>query len=107
MSEEQLKAFLAKLTSNPQLRARLEQSGADPLALAQELGLTVDADDWAAYLAGQIEGLSDGDLEGVAGGTRATLYETQPQCKPQCAGTNVIGCMTQVLGCQTRKGWTC
>jgi predicted ribosomally synthesized peptide with nif11-like leader len=105
MSEEQLKAFLAKITSNPELRARLEQSGADPQALAQELGLTIDADDWAAYLASQIEGLSDGDLEGVAGGTRSTFYETQ--CAPQCKDTNVLGCTTEVVGCQTRKGWTC
>jgi predicted ribosomally synthesized peptide with nif11-like leader len=105
MSEEQLKAFLAKITSNPELRAKLEQSGADPLALAQELGLTVDADDWAAYLAGQIEGLSDGDLEGVAGGTRNTEWKTQ--CDQLCTPTELAICQTIVVGCQTRKGWTC
>jgi len=105
MSEEQLQAFLAKITSNPELRARLEQSGADPQALAQELGLTIDADDWAAYLAGQIEGLSDGDLEGVAGGTDNTRWKTQ--CANQCTPTKIAICQTIVVGCQTRKGWTC
>ena len=105
MSEEQLKAFLAKITSNPELRARLEQSGADPQALAQELGLTIDADDWAAYLAGQIEGLSDGDLEGVAGGTRNTEWKTQ--CDQLCTPTELAICQTIVVGCKTKSGWTC
>lgn len=104
MSEEQLKGLIARLTSNPELRARLDQISADPLALAQELGFTIDANDWAAYRAG--EGvLNDADLEGMAGGTSPTNYETQ--CAQRCTPTNVIGCMTQVVGCQTRKGWTC
>ena len=104
MSEEQLRGFIARLTSDPELRAKLEQSSADPLALAQELGFSIDANDWAAYLAGEVV-LSDADLEGMAGGTRPTIYETQ--CAPQCTPSNVIGCMTQVVGCQTKKGWTC
>ena len=104
MSDDTLKAFLEEVMKDPKLLVQLKDPNTDPLALAESLGFVLSQDDWLAYQHGQPT-LSDQDLEAVAGGTSPTIYETQ--CAPQCTPSNVIGCMTQVLKCQTRKGWTC
>jgi len=70
MSEEQLKAFLAKLKEDAGLQEKLK-GGADldaAMTLAQEAGFNVSKEDWLKYQAKQTMELSDEELEGVAGG---------------------------------------
>ena len=70
MSEEQLKAFIAKVQADTSLQEQLKAEGADPLAIAKAAGYSITTDDLAAYrqnLPGK-ENLSDDELEGLAGG---------------------------------------
>jgi predicted ribosomally synthesized peptide with nif11-like leader len=70
MSEEQLSALLAKLKEDEGLREKLK-GAADldaAVAIAQEAGFDVSKADWLKYQAKQTLGLSDEELEGVAGG---------------------------------------
>ena len=41
MSEEQLKAFIAKVQSDPSLQERLKAEGADPVAIANAAGFAI------------------------------------------------------------------
>jgi len=73
MSEELLKALIAKLQEDAALRQRL-QSAADldaALEIANENGFVVSKEDWLKYQAIQTLELSDEELEGVAGGRDA------------------------------------
>ena len=70
MSEEQLTALLAKLKDDAGLQEKLK-NGADldvAVAIAKEAGFDVSKADWHRHQAQQILGLSDEELEGVAGG---------------------------------------
>jgi len=70
MSEEQLTALLAKLKEDEGLREKLK-GAADldaAVAMAQEAGFDVSKADWLKHQAKQSMGLSDEELEGVAGG---------------------------------------
>ena len=60
MSEEQLKAFIAKVKADPSLQEQLKAEGADPVAIAQVAGFTIKQQ--------SSQDLSDEELEGVAGG---------------------------------------
>ncbi len=60
MSQEQLKAFLEKVKSDPSLQEKLKAEGADPLAIAKAEGFKIDSIPTE---------LSDAELEGVSGGT--------------------------------------
>ena len=64
MSEEQLKAFIAKVQTDTSLQEKLKAEDADPVAIAKEAGFIISADDLTKA---QSE-LSDEELEGVAGG---------------------------------------
>ena len=66
MSEEQLKAFLEKVKGDTSLQEKLQgASDANSIAaIAKEAGFSISADD---INKAQSE-LSDGELEGVAGG---------------------------------------
>ncbi len=64
MSEEQLKAFHAKVQADTSLQEQLKAEGADPVAIAKAAGFTITLQDLHAA-ASQ---LSDEDLEAVAGG---------------------------------------
>ena len=68
MSEEQLKAFIAKVQSDPSLQEQLKAEGADPVAIAKAAGFTVKQQD----VLRQASELSDEELEAVAGGTLLT-----------------------------------
>ena len=70
MSEEQLKAFIAKVQADTSLQEQLKAEGADPVAIAKVAGFAITTDDLAAHR----QNLSDEELEGVAGGgyTQAT-----------------------------------
>ena len=64
MSEEQLKAFIAKVQADPSLQEQLKAEGADPIAIAKAAGFTIKLQD----LHRQASELSDEELESVAGG---------------------------------------
>ncbi len=81
MSEEQLKALLAKLNDDAELRDKLK-GAADldaALAIAKEAGFDVSKADWFRYQASQTLELSDDELERVAGGAewRTNLRECE------------------------------
>ena len=64
MSEEQLKAFIAKVQADTSLQEQLKAEGADPVAIAKAAGFSITTED----LKEQRHTLSDDELEGVAGG---------------------------------------
>ena len=65
MSEEQLKAFIAKAQSDPSIQEQLKAEGADLVAIAKAAGFTIKQQD----ILRQASELSDEELEGVSGGT--------------------------------------
>lgn len=91
MSEEQLKALLAKLKDDAGLQEKLK--GAAELdaavAMARDAGFDVNKADWLRYQAKQT--LSEDELEGVAGGR---WYFT----KEGCVKSRDILCNTNNLG---------
>ena len=70
MSEEQLKAFIAKVQADPSLLEQLKAEGADPVAIAKAAGFTITTED----LKTARQTVSDDDLEGVAGGYKDGDY---------------------------------
>ena len=64
MSEEQLKAFIAKVQADTSLQEQLKAEGADVVAIAKDAGFSITTED----LKEQRQTLSDDELEGVAGG---------------------------------------
>ena len=67
MSEEQLKAFIEKVQGDDSLQEKLK-AAANPdvvVSIAKEAGFSISADD----LTKDQNELSDGELEGAAGGT--------------------------------------
>ncbi len=65
MSEEQLKAFIAKVQADASLQEQLNAEGADAVAIAKAAGFSITSEDLKEHR----QDLSDEDLEGVAGGT--------------------------------------
>ena len=65
MSEEQLKAFIAKVQADTSLQEQLKAEGADVVAIAKAAGFSITAEDLKEH---QAQTLSDDELEGVAGG---------------------------------------
>ncbi|WP_413358840.1 Nif11-like leader peptide family natural product precursor [Prochlorococcus sp. MIT 1201] len=65
MSEEQLKAFIAKVQADTSLQEQLKAEGADPVAIAKAAGFSITTEDLEKE---HRQTLSDDDLEGVAGG---------------------------------------
>ena len=64
MSEEQLKAFIAKVQADTSRQEQLKAEGADPVAIAKAAGFSITTED----LKYRRQTLSDDDLEGAAGG---------------------------------------
>ena len=64
MSEEQLKAFIAKVQADPSLQEQLKAEGADPVAIAKAAGFAITTEDLNTHR----QNLSEGELEGVGGG---------------------------------------
>ena len=64
MSEEQLKAFIAKVQADTSLQEQLKAEGADVVAIAKAAGFSITAED----LNTQGKNLSDAELEVAAGG---------------------------------------
>ena len=65
MSEEQLKAFIAKVQADPSLQEQLKAEGADVVAIAKAAGFSITTEDLNSH----IQGVSDDELESAAGGT--------------------------------------
>ena len=83
MSEEQLKAFLEKVKADTSLQEKLKAAADSDavLAIAKEAGFSVSVDDLKEAGFKQSE-ISDGELEGAAGGCEPygpTVFLT---CKP-------------------------
>ena len=70
MSEEQLKAFIAKVQADASLQEQLKAEGADVVAIAKSDGFSITTDDLHAHQQNlsNKQNLSDDELEGVAGG---------------------------------------
>ena len=74
MSEEQLKAFIAKVKGDTSLQEKLKAAADSDavLAIAKEAGFSISADD----LKNAQSEISDEDLEGVAGGGRNNPWDS-------------------------------
>ena len=68
MSEEQLKAFIAKVQADPSLQEQLKAEGADVVAIAKAAGFSITTEDLNSHRQGVSEDISDDELEGAAGG---------------------------------------
>ncbi len=64
MSEEQLKAFIAKVQADPSLQEQLKAEGADVVAIAKAAGFSITTEDLKAD-----HQLTEKELESVAGAT--------------------------------------
>ena len=64
MSEEQLKAFIAKVQADKSLQEQLKAEGADVVSIAKAAGFLITKEDLQANQ----QNLSDEELEGAAGG---------------------------------------
>lgn len=76
MSAESLKAFFAKVHSDPALTAKAKEIGTSDFkkteAFAKELGFDITDDDLTNYVK-ETSALSDDDLDNVAGGIVTSL----------------------------------
>ena len=81
MSEEQLKAFIAKVQADPSLQEQLKAEGADVVAIAKAAGFSITTEDLNSHR----QNLTDDELEGVAGGGGPCLGTGA--CQPPCFGT--------------------
>ena len=92
MSEEQLKAFIAKVQADTSLQEQLKAEGADVVAIAKAAGFVITIEDLNAHR----QNLSDEDLEGVAGGGSTGC----PECQ-SCNASNP--CDTANSTCQMKN----
>ena len=67
MSEEQLKAFIAKVQADTSLQEQLKAEGADVVAIAKAAGFTITTEDLNSHRQNLTD---DAELESVAGGGR-------------------------------------
>ena len=83
MSEEQLKAFIAKVQADASLQEQLKAEGADTVAIAKAAGFAITTED----LKTTRQTLSDAELEGVAGGGgKSTSRQRGGTCSRSCGG---------------------
>ena len=61
MSEEQLKAFIAKIQADPSLQEQLKAEGADVVAIAKAAGFSITTEDLNSHR----QNLTEDELEGV------------------------------------------
>ena len=79
MSEEQLKAFLERVKADTSLQEKLKAEGADfvaIVAIAKAAGFSITTEDLNSHR----QGVSDDELEGVAGGWISVAYTNY--CSP-------------------------
>ncbi|CAE21108.1 hypothetical [Prochlorococcus marinus str. MIT 9313] len=71
MSEEQLKALIAKVQADTSLQEQLKAEGADVVAIAKAAGFSITTEDLKEHrqtLSVGRQTLSESELEGLAGG---------------------------------------
>ena len=86
MSEEQLKAFLAKVQADPSLQEQLKAEGADVVAIAKAAGFSITTEDMNTHR----QTLSAYELENVSG-----------------RGADTNGDPREMLPCTDRHYYTC
>ncbi len=79
MSEEQLKAFIAKVQGDTSLQEQLKAEGADVVAIAKAAGFSITTEDLNTHR----QTLSDVELEAISGG-KGRAAPVRP-----CAGLGV------------------
>ena len=78
ISEEQLKAFIAKVQADTSLKEQLKAEGADPVAIAKAAGFSITTEDLKEHRQTLSDDeLSDDELESVAGGGWAMTHGPQ------------------------------
>ncbi|CAE22303.1 hypothetical [Prochlorococcus marinus str. MIT 9313] len=77
MSEEQLKAFIAKVQGDTSLQEQLKAEGADVVAIAKAAGFAITEAEVKAY---QTRNLSDEELDEVAGGAPCRPFTDPIYC---------------------------
>ena len=70
MSEEQLKAFIAKVQADTSLQEQLNAESADVVAIAKAAGFSITTEDLAAHR----KSISEKELESAAGGVKKDCY---------------------------------
>ncbi|WP_081939847.1 MULTISPECIES: Nif11-like leader peptide family natural product precursor [unclassified Prochlorococcus] len=94
-SDQQLKAFIAKVQANTSLQEKLKAAAANAVdanavaAIAKEAGFSISADDINKAQFDSVE-ISEEELEGVAGGVVTTIIQSpavyisikNPPCDP-------------------------
>ena len=79
MSDDQLKAFIAKIKADPNLRKMLDEDNADPIEIAKSFGFSISSathyhlapkrpDPAIQFDDDAFSELSDEDVEGISGG---------------------------------------
>ena len=72
MSKESVDAFWQRLEDDPSLLAKLSEISSDDgnalVSIAQEVGITLDADDLKGWSSSGKDDLSDEELESASGG---------------------------------------
>ena len=88
MSEEQLKAFIAKVQADPSLLEQLKAEGADPVAIAKAAGFSITTEDLKEHR----QTLSDAELEGMAGMTGVETCAILCATPGECCGWSWFTC---------------
>ena len=96
MSEEQLKAFIAKVQADTSLQEQLKAEGADVVAIAKAAGFSITTEDLNTHR----QNLTDEELEGVAGGANI-------QCACQLETVTVSTGPADCRGGMTKAGRSC
>ena len=81
MSEEQLKAFIAKVQADTSLQEQLKAEGADVVAIAKAAGFSITTEDLNSHIR---QNLTDDELEGVAGGVGCYSEGKNTICPSSC-----------------------
>lgn len=86
MSEDQLSSLLAKLKTDADLLDKLKSASNLDAAvnIANNAGFEVSKADWLKYQADQTLGLSEKELEGIAGGGSKMDFCTGSGCDNHC-----------------------
>ena len=101
MSEEQLKAFIAKVQADTSLQEQLKAEGADVVAIAKAAGFSITTEN-LNYSGFRRQTLSDDELEGVAGGANTGCG--------QCPGETLssflctLECWLWLMSCEWNGG---
>ena len=102
MSEEQLKAFLEKVKADTNIQEKLKAAASPEAAIeiAKEAGFAITAEDFQSMQSApdrdsELEGMSDSELEGAAGGRGCPMCGRTPTL-PQLNSVSCRGPHTSI-----------